>query len=93
MKRVSLSILASVLMFVGCANSKTADMVYKSTKSHMHMFQSVPLKDATILQSGKNRFSCSNCSMNLPAFYKIGSRGFSSHSLFLINAIYLEIAN
>jgi len=70
MKRVSLSILASVLMFVGCANSKITDMAHKSSKSHMQMFQSVSLKDATILQSGKKRFSCSNCGMNLPAFYK-----------------------
>jgi ferredoxin len=43
---------------------------------HMHhggngkMFQSVPFKDAVILQTGKDKYSCSICGMKLPMFYK-----------------------
>ncbi|MDD2789600.1 MAG: nitrous oxide reductase accessory protein NosL [Sulfurimonas sp.] len=34
------------------------------------MFQSVPLKDAILLQSGKDKLSGAVCGMNLPKFYK-----------------------
>ena len=40
--------------------------------SHMgkEMFQSVPFKQATLLQKGENRTSGIVCGMNLPKFYK-----------------------
>jgi len=34
------------------------------------MFQSVPYKDATLLQTGKDKASCPICGMKLPMFYK-----------------------
>lgn len=34
------------------------------------MFQSVPMKNATILQEGKNKLYCPTCGMTLPMFYK-----------------------
>lgn len=34
------------------------------------MFQSVPEKEATLLQSGKEKLYCPNCGMNLPKYYK-----------------------
>ena len=39
-------------------------------KKHMKMFQSVPMKKATILQSGKAKMFCPECGMTLPMFYK-----------------------
>jgi len=33
-------------------------------------YRSVPLKDATLLKSGKEKMYCSVCGMTLPAFYK-----------------------
>ncbi|WP_200414962.1 nitrous oxide reductase accessory protein NosL [Arcobacter sp. FWKO B] len=47
-----------------------------SSHSHSHggtkeeLFQSVPFKDATLLQDGKGKTSCSVCGMNLPQYYK-----------------------
>lgn len=41
--------------------------------NHMHMkkmFQSVPVKKADIRQDVKDKYSCVNCGMNLPKFYK-----------------------
>jgi nitrous oxide reductase accessory protein NosL len=37
---------------------------------HMKMFQSVPMKEATILQKGKAKMFCHVCGMTLPMFYK-----------------------
>jgi nitrous oxide reductase accessory protein NosL/ferredoxin len=34
------------------------------------LFQSVPFKDATLLQDGREKLSCSMCGMNLPQYYK-----------------------
>lgn len=34
------------------------------------MFQTVPFKDATLLQTGKDKASCPTCGMKLPMFYK-----------------------
>lgn len=34
------------------------------------MFQSVPQKDATLLQTGDSKEYCPNCAMHLPKFYK-----------------------
>ncbi|MEA3290443.1 MAG: 4Fe-4S binding protein, partial [Campylobacterota bacterium] len=34
------------------------------------MFQTVPFKDATLLQIGKDKASCPTCGMKLPMFYK-----------------------
>ena len=38
--------------------------------SNMKMFQSVPPKEATLLQKGKEKKFCPVCGMNLPMFYK-----------------------
>jgi len=60
MKRfiVSLLVLSSML-FAGNMQQK-----------HMKMFQSVPMKKATILQDGKAKVYCVKCGMTLPMFYK-----------------------
>jgi len=41
-----------------------------SHKMNKQMFQSVPFKEATLLQAGKNKTSGIVCGMNLPKFYK-----------------------
>jgi len=50
-----------VLSFVGCVG--TASVPKK-------MFQSVPKKDAILLQTGKDRRYCAMCGMDLVKFYK-----------------------
>ncbi len=51
-----------------------SSMVFASNmghgKKHMKMFQSVPMKKATILQDGKAKVYCVKCGMTLPMFYK-----------------------
>ncbi|QFR49518.1 hypothetical protein FJR48_07140 [Sulfurimonas lithotrophica] len=51
-----------------------SSMIYASNmdkgKKQMEMFQSVPMKKATILQDGKAKMYCSICGMTLPMFYK-----------------------
>jgi copper chaperone NosL len=37
---------------------------------HAQMFQSVSIKEATLVQSGKDKMYCPSCGMNLPKFYK-----------------------
>jgi nitrous oxide reductase accessory protein NosL len=63
------SILISVLL-VGCANDTATKAPQKHSKMQMKMFQTVSSKDATLLQSGKEKAFCVNCGMNLPMFYK-----------------------
>ncbi len=66
MKSITLlvSILAA-LLFVGCTDSSSV-----APKSSKVRFQTVPAKQAILVQKGKNRESCVICGMNLPTFYK-----------------------
>ena len=61
--------LIMIVALTGCSTKKEA-----TTTKHKHskttMFQSVPPNKATLLQKGENKFSCINCGMNLPMFYK-----------------------
>ncbi len=43
------------------------------------MFQSVPFKDATLLQKGNNKESCPTCGMKLPMFYKTNHAATHKH--------------
>lgn len=46
-------------------------MVATVASANQHkMFQTVPLKEATLLQEGKDKLYCPNCGMHLPKFYK-----------------------
>lgn len=48
------------------------------------MFQSVPVKDAVILQTGKDKNDCPACGMHIPQFYK------TSHAVKLKNGEYRQ---
>lgn len=68
-------ILAAVIMIAmsGCSGKEAkvnAPKHMKSKMGKMQMFQSVPVKKATLLQSGDKKMHCINCGMNLPMFYK-----------------------
>jgi nitrous oxide reductase accessory protein NosL len=55
-------ILITAILFTGCMSEK---------KMHNHkMFQSVDEKEATILQTTKDKRYCSRCGMDLVKFYK-----------------------
>jgi hypothetical protein len=51
------------LMVIGCGPES-------EPKVKSSMFQSVSPQEATLVQSGKNKGSCSRCGMNLVMFYK-----------------------
>ncbi len=66
----SLTLLVTLLILGACSATQP---VQKSTSKHKmmrHMFQSVPVQKAQILQQGQNKTSCAICGMNLPMFYK-----------------------
>ena len=66
MKRFTLLTgIFTALLFVGCTDSSTA-----TPKSSKARFQTVPAKQATLVQTGKDKESCVICGMNLPTFYK-----------------------
>ena len=56
-----LKIIVSVVMLISLSQAK--------------MFQSVDVKDATLLEKGVSKMFCDKCGMNLPKFYK------SNHAL------------
>ncbi len=68
MKRIiaSILILSSLVYAVSAVDGKGAPQA----KKQMKMFQSVSMKKATILQSGKAKMYCPACGMTLPMFYK-----------------------
>ena len=59
--------LAGILLLTACVNNnvKTAD-----SKNTFKRFQTVAMKDATMLQEGKAKLNCPECGMKLPMFYK-----------------------
>jgi len=66
MKNIILLVsIFAVFLFVGCTDSSTA-----TPKSSKARFQTVPAKQTTLIQKGKDKESCVICGMNLPTFYK-----------------------
>ncbi|MEA1955761.1 MAG: nitrous oxide reductase accessory protein NosL [Campylobacterota bacterium] len=63
------------LFFIGCGASNSANFSKK-------MFQSVDEKDATLVQTSKDKRYCPRCGMDLVRFYK------TSHSATIDNKIY-----
>lgn len=55
--------------------------------SHAEMFQSVPEANATLIQSGKDKYSCPNCGMHLVKFYKT-SHTHDNHQYCSIHCLY-----
>jgi len=55
----------SFAVLSACANAKE-----KLSMPKKAMFQSVAMKEATILQEGKSKLYCPACGMTLPMFYK-----------------------
>lgn len=55
--------IGSLLLVSGTLFSANASM-------QMHLFQSVPMQKATLLQDGDVKIYCPVCGMNLPMFYK-----------------------
>jgi len=51
------------------------------------MFQSVPEANATLIQSGKDKYSCPNCGMHLVKFYKT-SHTHDNHQYCSIHCLY-----
>jgi copper chaperone NosL len=45
-------------------------LVYSNLFGHKGIFQSVPEKDAVLLQKGEEKNSCLVCGMDIPMFYK-----------------------
>ena len=70
MKTLLSSAVIISTLFIGCANDTATKAPQKHSKSKMQMFQTVPMKSATLLQSGEQKAFCVNCGMNLPMFYK-----------------------
>lgn len=76
-KIIAFPFAASLIFFVIGINLYTGYIFAtygKATRGHNHsgskMFQSVSKDKAILLQSGKDKESCSVCGMNLPMFYK-----------------------
>ena len=63
---VGILILSSFLFGANMGEGKTNPQ----GKKQMKMFQSVPMKKATILQAGDAKIFCPSCGMTLPMFYK-----------------------
>ncbi len=61
--RIVLSFIVLVMLLVGCG-------VEIEPKVKSSMFQTVSSQNATLVQSGKDKGSCSRCGMNLIMFYK-----------------------
>ncbi|MBU1657943.1 nitrous oxide reductase accessory protein NosL [bacterium] len=59
-----ISVIVLSLLIGGCAMQSNKEM------SSSKIFQSVEEKDATLVQKGKNKGSCSRCGMDLVKFYK-----------------------
>jgi len=55
--------------------------------SNAEMFQSVPEANATLIQSGKDKYTCSNCGMHLVKFYKT-SHTHENHQYCSIHCLY-----
>jgi len=55
--------------------------------AHAEMFQSVPEANATLIQSGKEKYSCPNCGMHLVKFYKT-SHTHENHQYCSIHCLY-----
>jgi len=63
---VGMLVLSSLVFGANMGNGKGNSQANKQMK----MFQSVPMKKATILQGGKAKMFCVSCGMTLPMFYK-----------------------
>ncbi|WP_333805414.1 nitrous oxide reductase accessory protein NosL [Sulfurospirillum sp.] len=55
--------------------------------SNAEMFQSVPEANATLIQSGKDKYACPNCGMHLVKFYKT-SHTHENHQYCSIHCLY-----
>ncbi len=76
---ISASFLILFYLFLVLFRIYAVSAYGKATHSHhgthashgkAEMFQSVAFKDATLVQSGKDKASCYECGMKLPMFYK-----------------------
>ena len=58
-----------------------------TTSAYAQMFQTVPEANATLIQSGKDKYSCPNCGMHLVKFYKT-SHTHENHQYCSIHCLY-----
>ena len=68
-----LKFFLSLLIMIGlgaCSQQKAVTKPAPKTPKHTWMFQSVPMKEVTLLQSGEEKNYCTNCGMTLAMFYK-----------------------
>ncbi|SFV59870.1 hypothetical protein MNB_SV-12-1237 [hydrothermal vent metagenome] len=64
-KKLLIGLTLASIMLIACANSNT-----KPTTKKFERFQTVAIEKTTMLQSGKDKYSCPECGMKLPLFYK-----------------------
>lgn len=57
------------------------------TSAYAQMFQTVPEANATLIQTGKDKYACSNCGMHLVKFYKT-SHTHANHQYCSIHCLY-----
>ena len=62
-------ILIAALAFTGCMSRQVTPEA-QSMKKMPQMFQTVKPEEATLVQEGEHKNSCSRCGMNLTKFYK-----------------------
>ena len=67
--------LVILLFFIGCANNTNP------SKKKFTRFQSVKIEKAIMLQSGEAKYSCPECGMKLPMFYKTNHSATSNGKL------------
>lgn len=70
MKRWWWMIALSASLALGAGTGMGANMA--DGKKAKGMYQSVPVKEAEILQTGESKMYCPNCGMFLPKFYRTG---------------------
>ncbi|ATB69189.1 NosL family protein [Sulfurospirillum diekertiae] len=58
-----------------------------TTSAYAQMFQTVPEANATLIQSGKDKYACPNCGMHLVKFYKT-SHTHENHQYCSIHCLY-----
>jgi PBP1b-binding outer membrane lipoprotein LpoB len=81
MKRKFLFIIAlgSILIFNGCVSDevKTTTNLTPS-QQNFKRFQSVPPEKTVMLQTGEKKYTCPECGMKLPMFYKTNHSAISN---------------
>ncbi len=62
--------LLSSFIFNGCVNDKVKSTNITPNQQSFKRFQSLPSEKTIMLQTGEQKYSCPECGMKLPMFYK-----------------------